>query len=84
MDIKEKSKDNVKARIDLAAVCDRPNQEMWPPRAGKTWRRPSADYMLTRPQRREVLEWFQNLMFPDGYAVNLRRGELVYYANQWA
>jgi hypothetical protein len=74
MDIKEKSKDNVKARIDLAAICDRPNQEMRPPRAGKTWRRPPADYMLTRPQRREVLEWFQNLMFPDGYAANLRRG----------
>jgi hypothetical protein len=31
MDIPDKSKDNVKARVDLAALCDRPNQEMKPP-----------------------------------------------------
>jgi hypothetical protein len=29
---------------------------------------------LSREQRREVLEWIKTLMFPDGYAVNLRRG----------
>jgi hypothetical protein len=28
MYIHDKSKDNVKARVDLAALCDRPNQEM--------------------------------------------------------
>jgi hypothetical protein len=28
MDIPDKSKDNVKARVDLAALCDRTNQEM--------------------------------------------------------
>jgi hypothetical protein len=27
MDIPDKSKDIVKARVDLAALCDRPNQE---------------------------------------------------------
>ena len=27
----DKSKDNVKARVDLAMLCDRPNQEMQPP-----------------------------------------------------
>ena len=33
----------------------------------------------------EVLEWFQTLMFPDGYTANLRRGgELNYNVNQWA
>jgi hypothetical protein len=29
---------------------------------------------LARKHRREVLEWMQTLMFPDGYAANLRRG----------
>jgi hypothetical protein len=29
---------------------------------------------LARKYRRAVLEWMQTLMFPDGYAVNLRRG----------
>jgi hypothetical protein len=35
MDIPDKSKDNVKARVDLAALCDRPNQEMKPTSGGK-------------------------------------------------
>jgi hypothetical protein len=48
MDIHDKSKDNVKARVDLAALCDRPNQEMKLPSGGKTWRRPKADFVLSR------------------------------------
>jgi hypothetical protein len=48
MDILDKSKDNVKARVDLAALCDRPNQEMKPPSGGKTWRRPKAYFVLSR------------------------------------
>jgi hypothetical protein len=53
----KKSKDNPKARVDLATLCDRPKQEMQPPRGGKTWKRPKADFFLTNKQRREVLEW---------------------------
>jgi hypothetical protein len=52
----EKSKDNHKARVDLAALCDRPKQEMQPSRGGKTWKRPKADFVLARKHRREVLE----------------------------
>ena len=70
----DKSKDNVKARVDLKELCDRPKQHMQPPSGRRGWTRPKADFVLSRPQRREVLEWFQNLMFPDGYAANLRRG----------
>jgi hypothetical protein len=47
MDIPDKSKDNIKARVDLAALCDRPNQEMKPPRGGKTWRRPKVSASVT-------------------------------------
>jgi hypothetical protein len=36
MDILDKSKDNIKARVDLAALCDKPNQEMKPASGGKT------------------------------------------------
>jgi len=74
MDIVEKTKDNVKARVDQATLCDRPKLDMRPPASGKAWKKPKADFVLTRPQRREVLQWFQTLMFPDGYAANLRRG----------
>jgi hypothetical protein len=68
MGIHNKSKDNVKARLDLTALCDRPNQEMKLPSGGNTWRRPKADFVLRRAQM---------LMFPDGYAANLSRGELI-------
>jgi hypothetical protein len=70
----EKSKDNPKTRVDLATLYDRPKQEMQPPRGSKTWKRLKADFILARKHRRKVLEWMQTLMFPDGYAVNLRRG----------
>jgi hypothetical protein len=36
MDIPNKSKDNVKARVDLIALCDGPNQDMKPPSSGNT------------------------------------------------
>jgi hypothetical protein len=34
MDIPGKTKDNVKARVDLAMLCDRPNLQMKPPGRG--------------------------------------------------
>ena len=74
MDIAEKTMDNVKARVDQAILCDRLKLDMRPPGSGKAWKKSKANFVLTRPQRREVLEWFQTLMFPDGYAVNLWRG----------
>jgi hypothetical protein len=56
MDIPNKSKDNVKARVDQATLCDRPKQEIQPPRGRKNWTRPKADFILSRPQRREALD----------------------------
>jgi hypothetical protein len=71
----DKSKDNVKARVDRAMLCDRPNQEMRPPSGrNKNWKRPKVDFILETDQRREVLKWIQTLMFLDGYAANLGRG----------
>jgi hypothetical protein len=70
----DKSKDNCKARVDLATLCDRPNLEMRHPGIGKQWRRPKAPYVLKIGQRREVLQWIKDLMYPDGYAANLSRG----------
>ena len=65
MDIADKTKDNVKAKVDQETLCNRPKLEMRPPGSGKAWRKPKANFVLTRPQRRQVLEWFQTLMFPD-------------------
>ena len=66
--------DNPKARVDLATLCDRPKLEMLPPRDGKPWKRPKADYVLEKKHMTEVIQWMQMLKFPDGYAANLRRG----------
>jgi hypothetical protein len=70
----DKSKDNVKARVDLQTLCDRPNQEMQPPSGrNKNFNRSKINFVLQIDQRREVLRWIQTLMFPDGYAANLSR-----------
>jgi hypothetical protein len=70
-----KSKDNVKARVDLVELCDRMKQEMWPPSGrNKNRKRPKVNFVLTIDDRREVLQWINNLKFPDGYAANLSRG----------
>jgi hypothetical protein len=42
---------------------------------------PKADFVLSKAQRKEVLEWIKMLMFSDGYATNLSRGELIYYSS---
>jgi uncharacterized Zn finger protein (UPF0148 family) len=73
MDMK-KSKDNVKARLDVEKMCDRPKLVMKTPAPGKRWRRGPADYILKRADRKEVLQWMKTLSFPDGYAANLSRG----------
>jgi hypothetical protein len=54
----DKSKENVKARVDLQTLCDRPNQEMQPPSGrNKNWKRPKVNFVLQIDQRREVLRW---------------------------
>src|SRR5664279_325642 len=47
---------------------------MQPPARGNKWRKPKPPFVLTREQRKEALMWIAMLMFPDGYAENLRRG----------
>jgi hypothetical protein len=48
MDILDKSKDNVKARLDLTTMCDRPKLVMKPPAPGKKWKRTQADFVLKK------------------------------------
>ena len=74
MDISDKTKDNVKVRVDLTRLCDRPRYEMRTPRPGRKWKKTQADFVLTRAQKKEALEWIQKLQFPEVYAANLRRG----------
>ncbi|KAK1679503.1 hypothetical protein QYE76_040351 [Lolium multiflorum] len=72
----EKTKDNIKARIDQERWCDRPELNMQPPNgAKKTWTKPHAPFCLTKAQKREVFQWMKDsLFFPDGFAANWMRG----------
>jgi hypothetical protein len=64
----DKTKDNHKARKNLAQLCNRPSLEL-KFRSGK----PCAPFCLKPKDRKEVLIWLKYLKFPDGYAAGFRR-----------
>jgi hypothetical protein len=68
MSFMDKTKDNHKARRDLAQICNRPTLEL-NERGGK----PRAPFCLKPKERKEVMSWMQDLKFPDGYATGFRR-----------
>jgi hypothetical protein len=77
----EKTKDNIKARIDQQQLCDRTKMNMQPPGVkGPRWSKPKARFTPTRPERKEIFQWIVNcLFFPDGYAANWMRGRTWKY-----
>jgi hypothetical protein len=68
MDFPDKTKDNDKAHMDLAVICDCPTQ-LLRENGGK----PKADYGMKPKQRKEVMKWMNDIKFPDGYAAGFRR-----------
>ncbi|CAH9124015.1 unnamed protein product [Cuscuta epithymum] len=68
MDIEGKTKDNAKSREDIKSICNRKELEQKPD--GKY---PKACYALDKSQREVVIDWVQNLKFPNGYVSNLSR-----------
>ncbi|XP_025649597.1 uncharacterized protein [Arachis hypogaea] len=65
MDIKEKTKDNAKARMDLSLYCKRKNLEL-PEQSGGKIIKPKANYTFTLQQKRAICEWVKELRMPDG------------------
>lgn len=72
-DIPDKTKDNVKARLDVAEICNRPLLNLVQKPNGK-WVKPRAPFCISKEDKAVTLKWFQNLKFPDAYAANLRHG----------
>jgi hypothetical protein len=64
-------KDNVNARKDLAALCNRPSLES-KINAKENLKRPRAPYCLKPVERKEILRWLKKLKFPDRYASNIK------------
>ena len=67
LDIPGRSKDNLKARLDIREYCRRPELE---PDATNT-KYLKARYTLNRDKKRALFEWIRSVKFPDGYASNL-------------
>ena len=72
MDNKDRTKDNVRARLDLQEICRRPDLHLESIANGK-YRKPKASYCLSRSQKDDVCEWIQGLKMPDNYASNIAR-----------
>ncbi|GLU09357.1 hypothetical protein SLE2022_262230 [Rubroshorea leprosula] len=66
------TKDNKKARLDLALYCDREKLQMRYDRYGKLVK-PNATYALTSEKKKLICAWLKQLRFPDGYASNISR-----------
>jgi hypothetical protein len=62
-----KTKDNMKARKDLAELCNRPSLEL-----KVTGGNPRASFYLKPQPRKKVMQWMKRLKFPDGYVAGLR------------
>ena len=71
MDVKGKTKDNIKGRLDIALYCNCKNielvyDELW---AAKT----KASFVLEKNTHLLVYKWLKSLRFPDGYTSNISR-----------
>ena len=60
MDIKGKSKDNVKVRMDLKEYCKRPKLELLKVGNGKVYK-PKAKFSFIMEQKCIVCKWVKNL-----------------------
>nr|GEU46707.1 hypothetical protein [Tanacetum cinerariifolium] len=71
MDVKGKTKDNIKSREDLKRYCKRPNLNMFT--QGSKLMKPKAQFALSKSEIRTICEWIKQLKFPDGYSSNISK-----------
>jgi len=69
MDVPSKSKDNVKARLDMEELCARDELHIRTSKNGNPYKT-KAKYTLSVEQRWSVCEWLRLLSLPDGYSSN--------------
>jgi hypothetical protein len=71
MDVKGKTKDNIKARLDIALYCNRKNMELVYDESRIA--KPRASFVLEKNAQLLVYKWLKSLRFPDGHASNISR-----------
>jgi len=70
MDVHGKTKDDVKARLDMAMMCDRSKLNLKHGVNGRTLK-PKASYALSLDKRKGVCEWAQQLTMSNTYCSNI-------------
>jgi len=71
IDVKGKTKDNIKARLDIALFCNRKNTELVCDESRVA--KPRASFMLEKNTQLLVYKWLKSLRFPDEHASNISR-----------
>jgi len=71
MDMKGKTKDNIKARLDVVMFCNRKNMELVCD--GSQVVKLKASFVLEKNAQLLVYKWLKSLRFPDGHASNISR-----------
>ena len=71
MDVKGKTKDNMKARLDIALYCNRKNMELVYDESRVA--KPRASFVLEKNAQLLVYKWLKSLRFSDGHVSNISR-----------
>jgi hypothetical protein len=71
MDVKGKTKDNIKARLDIALYCNHKNMELVYDESRVA--KPRARFELEKNAQLLVYKWLKSLRFLDGHASNISR-----------
>jgi len=69
IDVKGKTKDNIKARLDVALFCNRKNMALVCDVSRVT--KPRASFVLEKNAQLLVYKWLNSLCFLDGHASNI-------------
>ena len=71
IDVKGKTKGNIKARLDVALFCNCKNMELVCDESRVA--KPRASFVLEKNAQLLVYKWLKSLHFPDGHASNISR-----------
>jgi hypothetical protein len=71
MDVKGKTKDNIKARLDITLYYNRNNMKLVYDESQVA--KPRAGFVLEKNTQLLVYKWLKSLRFPDGHASNISR-----------
>jgi len=71
MDVKGKTNDNIKARLDVALFCNRKNMKLVCDESRVA--KPRANFVLEKNTQLLVYKWLNSLRFPDRHASNISR-----------